>query len=180
MPINQNFQPSFLESTVSHRFNLEKGAQKLFDISKDEEQEAQISSDAIFLSILVRQAGIDLTRSLHLWLPWNHTNDPAYYTLLKEFLTDPARAGPYFFDDEKSASLTEKILRFTIKRWILFLFLKTIAVLKECSNLQGYTSPGPAEVFQDCGVLTLILYMLERKRAKSKTFLETTHSSLTM
>jgi hypothetical protein len=96
-------------------------AQKLFDILKDDEHEAQLSSDAIFLSILVGQAGIlpvghtgILTESLP--LPWDHTNDPAYYTLLKEFLTDPARAGPHFFNDEKFASLTENILRFIIKR----------------------------------------------------------------
>jgi hypothetical protein len=120
VPINQNFQSSFLESSVSHRFNLEMRAQKLFNILKDDEHEAQLSSDAIFLSILVGQAGIPVvghTGTVTGYpLPWDHTNDPAYYTLLKEFLTDPARAGHHFFNDEKFASLTENILRFIIKR----------------------------------------------------------------
>ena len=91
-------------------------AQKLFDILKDEEHEAQLSSDAIFLSILVGQAGFDRTVSIPLWLPWDRTNDPAYYTLLQGFLTDPVRAGPHFFGDDKFASLTKSILRFIIKR----------------------------------------------------------------
>jgi hypothetical protein len=116
VPINQNLPSSFLESTVSHRFNLEQRAQKLFDILKDEEHEAQLSSDANFLSILIGQAGFDVTGSIPLGLPWDHTNDAAYYTLLQEFLTDSARAGPHFFNDEKFARLTEHILRFIIKR----------------------------------------------------------------
>jgi hypothetical protein len=91
-------------------------AQKLFDILKDEEHEAQLSSDAIFLSILASQAGIDLTGFLPLQFPWDHTNDPAYYALLQDFLTDPARAGPHFFNDDKFARLTENILRFITKR----------------------------------------------------------------
>jgi hypothetical protein len=82
---------------------------------KDEEHEAQLSSDAIFLSILVYQVGTNLG-SLPFGLPWDHTNDPAYYTLLQEFLTDPARAGPHFFNADKFARLTENILRFIIKR----------------------------------------------------------------
>jgi hypothetical protein len=111
VPINQNFRPSLLESGgVSHRFDLENRAQTLFNILKDDEHEAQLSSDAIFLSILVGQAGNDLS------LPWDHTNDPAYYTLLKEFLIDPARAGPHFFNDEKFAGLTENVLRSVIKK----------------------------------------------------------------
>jgi hypothetical protein len=116
VPINQNLRSSFLELTISHRFNLEMRAQKLFDILKDEKHEAQLSSDAILLSILASQAGINLTGFLPLVLPWDHTNDPAYYTLLREFLADPARAGPHFFTDEKFARLTENILRFIIKR----------------------------------------------------------------
>lgn len=116
VPIHQKFQSSFLESSVSHRFKLENRAQKLFDILKDDEHEAQLSSDAIFLSILVDQeAGNDLAETI-IPLPWDQTNDPAYYTLLKEFLIDPARAGPHFFNDEKFAGLTENILRFIIKR----------------------------------------------------------------
>jgi len=85
---------------------------------KNEEHEAQLSSDAIFLSILIGQAGFDLTGSMPLGLPWDHTNDPAYYTLLQEFLTDQARAGPHFFNDNRFAKLTENILRFIIKRYI--------------------------------------------------------------
>jgi hypothetical protein len=114
VPINQKFQSSFLESSVSHRFNLENRAQKLFDILKDDEHEAQLSSDAIFLSILVDQAGNDLAETIP--LPWDETNNQAYFTLLKEFLIDPARAGPHFFNDEKFAGLTENILRFIFKR----------------------------------------------------------------
>lgn len=94
---------------------MEEQSQKLFDILKDGlEHEAQLSSDAIFLSILVGQAGKEMAKSLS--LPWDHTNDPAYYTVLKEFLTDPARAGPHFFNDEKFAGLTESILRFIVKK----------------------------------------------------------------
>jgi hypothetical protein len=90
---------------------------KLFDILKDNElehDEAQLSSDAFFLSILVGQAWNDLAETHP--LPWDQTNDPAYYTLLKEFLIDPARAGPHFINDEKFAGLTENILRFIIER----------------------------------------------------------------
>jgi hypothetical protein len=92
-------------------------AQKLFDILKDEEHEAQLSSDAIFLSILTYEIGTNLG-SLPSWLPlsWDHTNDPAYYALLQEFLTDPSRAGPHFFNADKFARLTENIFRFIIKR----------------------------------------------------------------
>ena len=117
LPIIQNFRSSFLESAVSHRFNLERRAQNLSDILKDEEHEAQLSSDAIFLSILTYEPGI-YSESLPLWLPlsWDHTRDPAYYTLLQEFLTDPARAGPHFFNADKFSRLTENILRFIIKR----------------------------------------------------------------
>ena len=127
VPINQNLRSSFLESTFSRRFNLERRAQKLFDILKDEEYEAQLSSDAIFLSILLDQTGFDVTG---FGLPWDHTNDPAYYTLLQEFLTDPARAGPHFFNDDKFARLTERILRFIIKRYIS-IFLNAIPVLNQ-------------------------------------------------
>jgi len=121
VPINQNLGSSFLESTVSHRFNLERRAQKLFDILKDEDHEAQLSSDAIFLSILLGQAGINLTEFLlrqefRSISSLDHTNNPAYYTILQEFLTDPARAGPHFFNDDKFARLTENVLRFIIKR----------------------------------------------------------------
>jgi len=138
VPVNQNLRSSFLESTVSHRFNLERRAQKLLDILKDEEHEAQLSSDAIFLSILVSQAGFDVTGSIPLDLPWDHTNDPAYYRLLQEFLTDPARAGPHFFNDDKFARLTERVLRFIIKRYIPIL-LNAVTLLKRYSKLQGYT-----------------------------------------
>jgi hypothetical protein len=108
IPVDQNLQSSFLESGFSRWFNL--------DILQDVEleHEAQPSSDAIFLSILIGQAGNELAKSLS--SNWDFTNDPAPYTLLKEFLIDPARAGPHFFNDEKFASLTENILRFIIKR----------------------------------------------------------------
>jgi hypothetical protein len=71
VPINRNFRSSFLESSVSH---LEMRAQKLFYILKDDEHEleAQLSTDAIFLSILVRvgQAVIPASgRSLAHWDP---------------------------------------------------------------------------------------------------------------
>ena len=117
VPIIQNFRSSFLESAVSHRFNLQMRAQNLFDILKDDEHEAQLLSDAIFLSILTYETWTNLG-TLPFWLPliWDHTNDPAYYTLLQEFLTDPARAGPHFFNADKFSRLTENILRFIIKR----------------------------------------------------------------
>ena len=86
---------------LSHRFKTRKSSTEIiFDILKDDEYEAQqLSSDAIFLSILVDQeAGKRSGRNDYTPFPWDQTNDPAYYyTLLKEFLIDPARAGPHFF-----------------------------------------------------------------------------------
>jgi hypothetical protein len=121
IPVNKTFRSSCPQFSVSlDRFNLKNRAQKLFEkiCSKyDEfeyELESQPSLDAIFLFILVCQAGNDLAESLS--LPWDRSNDPAYYTLLKEFLIDPTRAGPHFFNDEKFAGLTEKILQFIIKK----------------------------------------------------------------
>ncbi|KIM43687.1 hypothetical protein M413DRAFT_443595 [Hebeloma cylindrosporum] len=171
IPVNQNFRPSFLESTDSHRFNLKRRAQKLFDILKDEEQEARLSSDAVFLALLVDQLGNNLIGSITLGLPWDHTNDPTYYTLFHDFLTDPTRAGPHFFDDDKFARLTKSILDFIIQGGIhdeTVIFypdpLRRVLsedALRELSTVD-MSSPGPGEIFQDCGVLTIVPYMLER------------------